>query len=77
VDPEAPSGRLGRTVLAGTLATGAALIAVAITGLVGVDRQLQAATPRQTVPVSQDVRHHPCPAHRHRAAPDRDRSSSY
>jgi hypothetical protein len=75
VDPEAPSGRLGRTVLAGTLATGAALVAVAITGLVGVDRQLQAATPKHAVPVSQNIRHHPCPREKHPAGTARDRSS--
>ena len=71
-----PSGRLGRTVLAGTVATGAALVAVAITGLVGVDRQLQAATPKQAVPVSQhQSRNHPCPHPRRPAGTVRDRSS--
>jgi hypothetical protein len=62
-------------VLAGALATGAALVAVAITGLVGVDRQLQAATPAHEVRVSQDTRHHPCPHEKHPAGAARDRSS--
>ncbi|MEJ7817379.1 MAG: hypothetical protein WKF49_01755 [Thermoleophilaceae bacterium] len=48
--------RLPRLALAGAVATGAAMVGVAAGGVVGVDRKLEAATPKQAVPISDQHR---------------------
>ena len=66
------SGMRVKLALATALATGTALVGVGVGGLVGVDRQLEAATPKQgdTRVVNQDdAKRGDCPANRDREPP--------
>jgi hypothetical protein len=62
VDPSTGHPRLSRALLAGALATGAALVALGAGGMVNVDRKLEAATPKkQTHPAARGT----CPGRHH------------
>lgn len=64
-EPGSGSPRTVKVAVAGALGLGAALVGIGVGGMAGVDRQLQAATPKQgqTRVVSEgDAKRGDCPA---------------